>query len=448
MRLASWSRQSKSAKTAWVCGIGSLALWGFVAWMAPRRTPVFHGIDPLMALVVVTLYLLATVGVLAACAALGQNVFDQPRNRRAIGIAVLAVVLNAGAHPWVAFQGLKWRNERRAEEWRVKRMAEQREGSFRNSGKANAIVFSPDGLKLASAIVNDVQIWNAVSGKLTAELRGHRGVVTSLAFTPDGSKLLTSSDDHTVRVWSWFSPQGALLHTFERQPDWVSSVAVSRDGRTVAFGGERGNVTLGDLQTYQTRRPFFAGVATIHALAFSTSEDVLAVAGEGGVALWNAQTGESLAELPESQGHIKCLAFTRDGQRLIAGGGEVGVGKQGVLVEWNLATREKRLLPTEHTKMLESLALSRDDGYLATSAWDNRVLIYDRTTGEQVSRGKYSELVCSVAFNPVTHSLAIAGIHSIRILHEPFPSNQHFPATDSTTETKPSTVEPLPHERH
>ncbi len=438
-------RLTKSAKTAWVCGIGSLAIWGFVWWVAPRRTPVLHGIDPLMALVVVTLFPLTTVGVLAACAALGQKMFDRPRSRQAIGWAVLMVVLNAGAHPWVVLQGLNWRDQRRAEEWRLKRLEEQREGGFRSSGKANVVVFAPDGLTLASAIVNDVQIWNAISGKLTAELRGHRGVVTSIAFTSDGSKLLTSSDDHTVRVWRSFPPQGALLHTFERQPDWITSVAVSRDGQSVAFGGERGTVTFGDLQTYQTRRPFFASVAAIHALAFSPSEDVLAVAGAGAVALWNSQTGEPLPELPESQGRFNCLAFTHDGQRLIAGGGEVGAGESMVLVEWNLATREKRLLPTEHTKMVVSLALSRDDGYLATSAWDNHVLIYDRTTGEQISRGKYSEPIRSVGFNPVTHSLAIAGIRSIRILHEPFPRSQNFRAADSDL-TEPSTSELIPHE--
>ncbi len=437
-------RLTRSAKAAWACGIASVAMWGLLEWLRSKRQPVLHGIDPLMALPGLILMIVATIGVFASISELCRQSLTRPLRRWSIGLAATALLLNFGAHPWLVLKVTHWLNDRRAEQWRAKVASQQREGGFQRSGKANVVVFSPDGLTLASAIVNDVQLWEVASGKLSFTLRGHRGVVTAIAFTPDGSRLLTSSDDHTARLWN--VSRGSLEHTFERQPDWISSVAVSRDGQTVAFGGERGNITLCDLRTYQTRRTFFARVATIHDLVFSPSDDVLAVAGEGAVALWNPQTGEPLPELPESVGRFNCLAFTHDGQRLIAGGGEVGVGKSVVLVEWHLATREKRSLPTEHTKMLQSLALSGDDGYLATSAWDNQVLIYDRTTGEQLSRGKYSELVRSVGFNPVTHSLAIAGIHSIRILHEPFPRSQHFRAADSE-QTEPSTSEPTPHER-
>lgn len=422
-------RLTKSAKTAWVCGIASVAMWGLWEWLSSRTKPVLHGIDPLEALLGLILMIVATVGGFASLSAFCQHCLTRPLRWWAIGLAATALLLNFGAHPWFVLKVSDWLSHRRAEQWRANVASEQREGGFQRSGKANVVAFSPDGLTLASAIVNDVQLWEVASGKLSFALRGHRGVVTAMAFTPDGSQLLTSSDDHTVRLWN--VSRGSLEHTFERQPDWVSSVAVSRDGQTVAFGGERGNVTLCDLQTYQARRSFPARVATIYALAFSPTDDVLVVAGESGIALWNSQTGELSPELPESQGRFNCLAFTHDGKRLIAGGGDVGVRKPSVLVEWNLATREKRLLPTEHSKMLQSLALSRDDGYLATSAWDNHVLIYDQTTGERVSQGKYTELIRSVGFNPVTHSLAIAGVHSIRILYEPFPRSQHFHAADS-----------------
>jgi WD40 repeat protein len=391
-----------------------------------------------MALIGLVLLLVSTVGVFASVSEFVEMLAKQPRSKPRIGLATVVLLLNVGAHPFLVSKVDHWLSDRRTEQWRAKKESEQRKGSFQHSGKANVVVFSPDGLTLASAIVNEVQLWDVASEKLNSVLRGHRGVVTAIALTPDGRKLLTSSDDHTVRLWG--VSRGSLLHTFERQADWVSSVAVSRDGQTVAFGGEQGNVKLWDLQTYQMQRSFFARVATIHALAFSPTDDVLAVAGAAAISLWNPRTGEALPGLPESQGRFNCLAFTHDGQRLIAGGGDVGVKGPGVLIEWNFATREKKTLPTEHTKMLQSLALSSDDGYLATSAWDNQVLIHDLTTGEPVSRGKYSDLVRSVGFNPVTHSLAIAGINSIRILYEPFPPRQHFRAADSE-QTDPSIPE-------
>jgi WD40 repeat protein len=59
----------------------------------------------------------------------------------------------------------------------------------------------PDGSCLATARDGTARLWDAASGKQLAVLQGHTDFVRSIAFSPDGSRLATASDDRTARLW-------------------------------------------------------------------------------------------------------------------------------------------------------------------------------------------------------------------------------------------------------
>jgi WD40 repeat protein len=80
------------------------------------------------------------------------------------------------------------------------------------------VAFSPDGTRLAAGCAdNSIRLWDVATAKgaggkefleaEVAELRGHDDYVHAVAWSPDGTRLLSASGDHTVRVWDSLSPQ-------------------------------------------------------------------------------------------------------------------------------------------------------------------------------------------------------------------------------------------------
>jgi WD40 repeat protein len=173
------------------------------------------------------------------------------------------------------------------------------------------LAYSPDGLTLAtgSSAVNDngksrerheVRLWDARSRQAKAVLSGHANAITSLAFSPDGRSLASSSYDREVRLWDLETGQ-ARLTLRAGSLDWtvIHSLAFSPDGLTLVCGSgnnsnyyKPGMVQLWDTKTGQLKATFTAHWSRINAVAVSPDGSHLAsVSDDRTVCLWDVGPG-------------------------------------------------------------------------------------------------------------------------------------------------------------
>jgi WD40 repeat protein/class 3 adenylate cyclase len=118
-------------------------------------------------------------------------------------------------------------------------------GQSRDNSKPIDLAFTPEGSHLVSGDQdNVVRLWEIASpGSLVREFSGHTDAIQTVRVSSDGHYLLTASLDGTARLWDLAS--GALVREFPGHAgSQVTAAAISRDGRTVAIGSADGTVIL------------------------------------------------------------------------------------------------------------------------------------------------------------------------------------------------------------
>src|SRR5436309_1245184 len=111
-----------------------------------------------------------------------------------------------------------------------------------------AVAYSPDGSRLASASQDGtVKIWDLGNGKELLTFHGHSESVNTVAFSPDGQTLASAGGDKDIKLWE--AATGKELRTLSGHTDFIKSVAFSPDGKTLASGGADRQVKTWEVAT-------------------------------------------------------------------------------------------------------------------------------------------------------------------------------------------------------
>jgi WD40 repeat protein len=109
----------------------------------------------------------------------------------------------------------------------------------------NSVAFSPDGARIISGSADKtLRLWNAFTGQpIGPPLKGHLGEVSSVAFSPDGTRIVSGSYDKTLWLWDVKTgqPIGQPLKGHENE---VSSVAFSPNGTRIVSGSRDNTLRL------------------------------------------------------------------------------------------------------------------------------------------------------------------------------------------------------------
>ncbi len=175
------------------------------------------------------------------------------------------------------------------------------------------VFLSPDKEVLAVLLGEEIVFYN-MEGQEIARLKEHEYYVTTMAFSPDGSRFISVGGDGKILVWdaSTFS----LLETLTGSMDYVYAIAFSPDGRYLAIGYSNGTVTLWDLSTFSLLYTLTGHTKYIEAILFTPDNKIMITsATDRTIKFWDTATGEEIAWLT-LPGYAIEMAFSPDGKLL------------------------------------------------------------------------------------------------------------------------------------
>ena len=298
--------------------------------------------------------------------------------------------------------------------WRLPEGATARLGK----GSITQIAYSPNGMHIAAAGSAGIWIYDVTIHREVALLTGNTGPVSSVAFSPDGSTIVSGYDSGDILVWD--VKTGERKQTLIADQEWIRSVAFSPDGKIIASGGAcvEGmcpGITLLDTQTGE-RLKSFGGLYTTLSLCFSPDGKVLASSGDdwdSNIRLWDVQTGERLKTLKKRTAFedyegrdVNSVVFSPDRRTIASGSGN------GTIRLWNVHTGEFIKYLEGHRKSVNSVVFSPNGNTLLSTGEDG-ICLWDVDTGEYIEEVEISAV--SAAFSPDGKTCAIASETGISV---------------------------------
>lgn len=261
----------------------------------------------------------------------------------------------------------------------------------------NSVAFSPDGKRLVVAAVDGAaRVYDVATGKEVLVLRGHSGRVTGVFYSPDGKGIASTSQQTTTgdrgqvlvetEVKIWNAATGLLerpLPAFNNR--WVNKLVFSPDGGRVALSDNTpsaGTVSVWDVATGRTMAVFRGHGGEVMDMTFSRNgEQIASVGRDQAVKLWNAESGKELLTLRGHAVPVSCVAFAPGEPGLAPR--LVTAAKDGTVKFWDSRAGQHPLSLTGPKGAIDSVALSPDGRLLASTGADQMLRIWDLGSGDK-----------------------------------------------------------------
>jgi WD40 repeat protein len=248
-----------------------------------------------------------------------------------------------------------------------------------HTSSVSACVYSGDGRRILSASDDrTLREWDRETGQELRRFEGHAAVVNACAYSGDGRRILSASYDKTLREWD--RETGQELRRFEGHTAGVNACAYSGDGRRILSASGDGTLREWDQETGRELRRFAGHTSLVNACAYSgDGRRILSASYDKTLREWDQETGRELRRFEGHTGSVNACAYSGDGRRILSASAD------GTLREWD-QEMARELCRFIQMGCVNACAYSGDGRRILSASADGTLREWDQETGQELRR--------------------------------------------------------------
>ena len=271
----------------------------------------------------------------------------------------------------------------------------RQEAQVGHFGSVSDCAWSPDGRRVLSASDdNTLKIWDAYSGHCLLSLAGHSSFVTGCAWSPDGRRILSASADQTLKIWE--ADSGRCLLTLCDQSISIYGCAWSPDGFRVLSASFDGTLKIWEADSGQCLFTLSGHSDSVRGCAWSPDgHRVLSASDDKTLKIWEVDSGRCLLTLSGHSRSVTGCAWSSDG------GCVLSASDDRTLKIWNADSGRCLLSLVGHSSFVTGCAWSPDGRRVLSASDDQTLKIWEADSGRCIlALLGHSEDVADCAWSP------------------------------------------------
>ncbi|KAI8933362.1 hypothetical protein NX059_009981 [Plenodomus lindquistii] len=241
-----------------------------------------------------------------------------------------------------------------------------------------AINKTGEWLAFGASKLGQLLVWEWQSESYVLKQQGHFDSMNTIAYSPEGQRIITAADDGKIKVWDVNS--GFCVVTFTEHMGGVSACEFAKRGNVLFTASLDGSIRAWDLIRYRNFRTFTApSRLSFSSLAVDPSGEVVCAGSIDSfdIHIWSVQTGQLLDRLSGHEGPVSSLAFSPDAGTLVSGSWDKTVRI------WNIFARTQTSEPLQLMADVTSVAFRPDSKQIAVTTLDGQLTFWSVSDAAQ-----------------------------------------------------------------
>lgn len=241
-----------------------------------------------------------------------------------------------------------------------------------------AINKTGEWLAFGASKLGQLLVWEWQSESYVLKQQGHFDSMNTIAYSPEGQRIITAADDGKIKVWDVNS--GFCVVTFTEHMSGVTACEFAKRGNVLFTASLDGSVRAWDLIRYRNFRTFTApSRLSFSSLAVDPSGEVVCAGSVDSfdIHIWSVQTGQLLDTLSGHEGPVSSLAFSPDASTLVSGSWDKTVRV------WNIFARTQTSEPLQLMADVLCVAFRPDSKQIAVTTLDGQLTFWSVSDAAQ-----------------------------------------------------------------